>query len=144
MFAFRNLANEPKDGVRASHCIWVTSIWVTSIWVTSIFTVILCSCVCMYVCMYVYMYVCMYFFKLTLFHSMFHYKKAILHARVCLYLTCAICFYICTTDCLLRNTDLVLMHAYSCLMCRSVLCVLQSVKVYRIHKHLKPFCVIVG
>ena len=52
--------------------------------------------------------------------------------------------YIYTTDCLLLNTDLVLMYAYSCLKCRPILCVLQSVKVYRIHKHLKPFCVIVG
>jgi len=68
-------------------------------------------------------------------------QKAILRARDCLYLTCATCFYIFTTDCLLRNTHLVLMHAYSCLKCRPVLCVLQSVKVYRIHKHLKPFCV---
>ena len=61
-------------------------------------------------------------------------QKAILHARDCLYVICVICFYIYTTDCLLRNTDLVLLYVYSRLKCRPILCVLQSVEVYRVYK----------
>ena len=63
-------------------------------------------------------------------------QKAILHARDCLYVyvICVICFYIYTADCLLWNTDFVLLYAYSCLKCRPILCVLQSVKVDRVYK----------
>jgi hypothetical protein len=62
-------------------------------------------------------------------------QKALLHARDCLYVTCVVCFYVYTTDSLLRNTDLFLLYVCSRLKCRAILCVLQSVKVYSVHKH---------
>jgi nuclear pore complex protein Nup62 len=112
-------------------------------------------CVCMYVCRYVCMrvYVCMYVcvcvcmcvcIFINFISQYVPLQKAILHARVCLYVTCVTCFYIHATDRSLRNTDLVLLYAYSRRKYRPVLCVLHSVKVYRVHKRLKTFCVIVG
>jgi len=90
--------------------------------------------------------VCVCFFIINFISQHVPLQKAILHARDCLYVyvICVICFCIYTTDCLLWNTDLVLLYAYSRLKCRPILCVLQSVKVYRVYKHLEPFCVIVG
>jgi len=99
------------------------------------------ACVCVYICVFMCVYVCVFFNFISQHVPL---QKAILNARICLYLTCVICFYIYTKDFLLRNTDLVLMQAYSYLMSRRALCLLQSVKFYRIHKHLKQFCVNVG
>jgi hypothetical protein len=74
---------------------------------------------------------CMYFFFFFYIPQHFPLQKAFLHSRYSLPLTCVICFYVYTTDCLLRNADLVLLYAYSRLKCRPILCVLKSVKAYR-------------
>jgi len=121
---------------------------VSNVCVCTCVCVYVCVCVCMYVCMCVcmcmcvnvrvYMCVCVYVyvcvFVINFISQHVPLQKAILHARDCLYVICVICFYIYTTDCLLRNTDLVLLYVYSRLKCRPILCVLQSVEVYRVYK----------
>ena len=87
--------------MHACMCVCVRACMYVCVYVCMYMCVCMCACVyvCMYVCMLmcVCMYVCTYvciLFNINFISQHVPLQKAILHARVCLYLTYVICVYI--------------------------------------------------